>query len=420
LRRVVFRSARHRALIAVATACLGLGGAVSAIDPWAASAAGTGSVAVQTSYENTPISLDMSDAVGYAITNTTGQTETLSFTDALPYGVAVDNPAGVTDTPGTSACVLQSSSVNPGAASVSFTVEVPPSSVAGTVCTISAGIVPGVSSAADSPLRDSYSAAVVSPSAAVSEVPAGLVVLSNPVVSLSAPGSGQVFTLGQLDDASFSRATTDPLDSIDSFFGTDDEGNQVVTGEPIDTVDPGNHSLEVDCYSAAGGGDASETVAYSVKSYTLTTVKTTKTDYVSFKSTLPAGKLVAKVIDGTKIIGTTTDTLTVGDTASVTVKPSTAGAKVLKTVKGSSVKVELEASFTPAPIGSGDNEIMPAASSVVTKSGIKLTIAKPKAKLAKNKQTTKPATTTTKPATTTTTTKPTSTTTKSGSGAATL
>lgn len=389
MRRAVFRSARNPALTTVVTACVGLGAGVGVIDPGAASAAGSGSVTVQTNYENSPISLDMSDAIGYAVTNTTSQTQILSFTDALPYGVAVDSPADVTDTPGTGTCVLESSNANPGAASVSMTLQVPPSSMAGPVCTISVGIVPGVPSSADTPLRDTYSSASVSSGASLSEAPAGLVVLTNPVVSLSAPAGGQVFTLGQVSDASFSCATTDPLDSIDSFFGTDDEGNQIVTGEPIDTVDPGTHSLEVDCYSAAGGGDASEKVSYSVKSYTLTTVKTTKkTDYVSFKSVLPAGKLVAKVIDGATVIGTTTDTLTAAGTASVTVKPSTAGAKVLQAVRGKSVKVELEASFTPAPIGSGDNEILPAASSVVTRSGITLKIVKPKpkAKVAKKKK----------------------------------
>jgi hypothetical protein len=267
-----------------------------------------------------------------------------------------------------------------------MTVQVPSSSVTGAVCTISVGIVPGAPSSDDVPLKDSYSSASASPGASLSEVPAGLMVLTNPVVTLQAPGNAQVFALGQVYDASFSCATTDPLDSIDSFFGTDDEGNQIVTGEPIDTVDPGRHSLEVDCYSAAGGGDASETVSYTVKSYTLTAVKTTKTDYVSFKSSLPAGKLVAKIIDGATVIGTTTDTLTAAGSASVTVKPTAAGAKILKAVKANSVKVELEASFTPAPIGSGDNEILPAASSVVTRSGIKLTIAKPKPKAAKQKK----------------------------------
>ncbi len=389
--RVLFRSAGARALATAATAataCVGLGAGIGVIDPGDAFAAGSGSVSIQTQYENSPISLDMSDAIGYAVTNTTSQTQTLSFKDTLPYGVAVDNPAGVTDTPGTGACVLESSNANPGAASVAVTLQVPPSSVAGPVCTISLGIVAGVPSSADAPLSDVYSSASVSPGASLSEVPAGLVVLTNPVVSLVAPSDGQVFALGQVYDANFSCATTDPLDSIDSFFGTDDEGNQIVTGEPIDTVDPGSHSLEVDCYSAAGGGDASETVSYSVKSYTLTGVKTTKkTDYVSFKSVLPAGKLVAKVIEGATVIGSTTDTLAAAGNASVTVKPSTAGAKVLQAVKGKSVKVELEASFTPAPIGSGDNEILPAASSVVTRSGITLTIVKPKpkAKVAKNK-----------------------------------
>ena len=353
MRRVTFRYARTHRLVVCAVACIAAAAGAGGAGPAIASAASSGAVTIQTSYENSPISLNMSDAIGYSITNTSAQSQTVSFTDSLPAGVEVDSPAGLTDTPGTGVCSVVSSAANPGASLVMLTVQVPSSSRPGAVCTISVGIVPGIASTADIPLNDSYSNAVLAGSSSLnvglSETTAGLIVLSNPVVSLSAPGNAQVFALGQLADANFSCATTDPLDSIDSFFGTDDEGNQIVTGEPIDTVDPGNHSLEVDCYSAAGGGDASETVGYSVRSYTLTSVKTTRTDYVSFRSALPAGKLVAKVIDGTTVIGTTTTTLTSAKTASVTVKPTTSGAKVLRATKGKTVKVELEGSFTPAP-----------------------------------------------------------------------
>ena len=58
----------------------------------------------------------------------------------------------------------------------------------------------------------------------------GLVVLTNPTLGFTAPTNNQTFTLGQVVDANFSCAATDPLDSIDSFFGTDDEGNQIAVG----------------------------------------------------------------------------------------------------------------------------------------------------------------------------------------------
>ncbi|MGH2860742.1 MAG: hypothetical protein ACRDLT_04445 [Solirubrobacteraceae bacterium] len=46
-----------------------------------------GAVTIETSFENSPISLNSSDAVGYALTNTTGATQTVTFTDNLPSGV---------------------------------------------------------------------------------------------------------------------------------------------------------------------------------------------------------------------------------------------------------------------------------------------------------------------------------------------
>ncbi len=162
-------------------------------------------------------------------------------------------------------------------------------------------------------------------------------------------------------NANFNCAATDPLDSIDSFFGTDDEGNQIASGAPIDTVDPGAHSLEVDCYSAAGGGDVSQTINYKVGSYTLTAVKTTKTDQVSFKSARTGRQDRGR--GDRRQEGHRHDQVTVASrkTASVTVKPTTAGKKVLAATKGKTRHVQLHVAFTPQAIGTGDSEISPAA-----------------------------------------------------------
>ena len=73
------------------------------------------SVTLKTSFENSPISLNTSDAVGYAFTNTTTAPQTVTFTDNLPSGVTLDNPVGTTNTNGTGACTLVSSNAAPGA-----------------------------------------------------------------------------------------------------------------------------------------------------------------------------------------------------------------------------------------------------------------------------------------------------------------
>ena len=348
----------------------------------ASSALAIGTVTIKTNFENSPISLNTSDAVGYALTNSTGVTQTVTFTDNLPAGVALDNPIGTTNTNGSGACTLNTPTANPGDTSVTVTVAVP--SATGTVCTISFGVV-ATTPSNDQAVSDSYSNVSTSLGLTPTRTPGSLTVLSSPSLSFSAPSNGQSFYLGQIANATFSCAATDPLDSIDSFFGTDDEGNQIESGAPIDTIDPGTHSLTIDCYSAAGGGDVSQSVSYSVGSYTLAAIKEArKTDYVSFRTLVPAGRIVAEVIYGKKVIGTTRTSVTSRGTANVTIKPTTAGKKLLAAVKGRSVAVKLQVSFNPQAIGVGDEQITPAGATVVTKN-IKLPLSNTVKKSAKTR-----------------------------------
>jgi hypothetical protein len=346
---------------------------IATVAALAPSALAASSVTIKTSFENSPISLNTSDAVGYAFTNTTTAAQTVTFTDNLPSGVTLDSPVGTTVTNGTGSCTLVSSNAAPGASSVALTVTVPVAT--GTVCTVSFSVV-AASPTNDAAISDSYSGVSTASSVTPVTTVGSLIVLSNPSLTFTAPTSGQTFSLGQISEASFACAATDPKDSIDSFFGTDDEGNQIQTGAPIDTVDPGAHTLEVDCYSAAGGGDVTQTVNYTVGSYKLTAVKEAKaTDNVSFKTLVPAGKIAAEIIDGKKVIGTTTVSATSRATKSVTIKLKAAGKKLVAAGKGKSLAVKLQVSFTPQAIGTGDEEITPAGATVITKN-IKLPIAK--------------------------------------------
>jgi hypothetical protein len=372
LRDIARRFALTRRVTATALTTLATLTAVAALG--APSALAAGSVTIKTSYENSPISLNTSDAIGYALTNSTATTQTVTFTDTLPAGVTLDSPIGTTNTSGTGSCTLATPTANPGDASITLTVAVPSETTkSGAVCTISFSIVASTPSVSDVPIKDSYSG-VSATSVTPTTTTGGLVVLANPTLDFTAPTNNQTFALGQVFDANFNCAATDPLDSIDSFFGTDDEGNQIASGAPIDTVDPGTRSLEVDCYSAAGGGDFTESINYKVDSYKLTAVKTTETDQVSFKSAVPAGKFVAEVIDGKKVIGTTRLTVASRKTARIIVTPTTAGKRLLAATKGKTAHVQLHVAFTPQAIGSGDSQISPAAATVVTKK-LKLRVA---------------------------------------------
>jgi hypothetical protein len=331
----------------------------------APSAMAASPVTIKTAFENSPISLNTSDAVGYALGNTSGASQTVTFTDSLPGGVTLDNPVGTTNTNGSGSCTLVASNASPGASSVTLTVTVPNGT--STVCTISFSIVAATPSN-DAAVADAFSGVSTVSGAATATTPGALTVLSSPSLSFTAPGNGQTFALGQVADAAFACSATDPKDSIDSFFGTDDEGNQIESGGPIDTVDPGSHTLEVDCYSAAGGGDVTQTISYTVGSYTLSAVRAARTtDLVSFRTTIPAGKLMAKAFYGKKTIGTTTVSPTPAGVLSVTIKPTAAGKKLLAGLKGRFASLKLQVSFTPQALGTGDQQVTPAGATVVSR-----------------------------------------------------
>ncbi|MGC9220418.1 MAG: hypothetical protein ACP5H2_03565 [Solirubrobacteraceae bacterium] len=320
----------------------------------AAQAAGT--VTIQTAYENNPISVGMTDTVGYEVSNSTGVTQTVSFTDNLPAGVVLDSVPAVTDLAGAGSCTIQNSITNPDAPAVYFQLSVSPGSFS-PVCTISVAVVANTASIADAPLYDSYS----SVSQGATGAAAGLVVLTAPALSVQAPVSGQSFALGGLVDANFTCSATDPLDSIDAYFATDDEGNQIESGDPIDTVDPGPHTLQFACYSAVGGGYVAQTVSYTVGSYKLRAVRVLKSGEVTFRTSLPAGTLLTKLLYKTKLVGEAQTVLKGASKPVISVKLSAAGRKLLAGVRAPSVALKLQTAFTPAPLGSGVNAISPVA-----------------------------------------------------------
>ncbi len=345
-----------------------LGGLLTAVLVLAAGCApawAAGGVTVTTSFENDPISVNTTDAVGYALTNTTATQQTVTFTDTLPAGVTLEDPAAAGLTDGsTSGCSLVPPSAAPGAGSVTVTVTVPPATA--TACTVWFDVVASAPSN-DQPLADSYSGLSASSVTPVA-TPGSLTVLADPTLSFTSPANGQSFSLGEIVDANFSCAAGDPLDSIDSFFGTDDEGNQIESGGPIDTVDPGTHTLEVDCFSAAGGGYVSQTVSYTVGSYTLLAVHAARgTDEISYRTLVPPGQLSSRVFYAGKLIAINRTTVTTRGLAAVSFRPTPAGRRLIGSLRGRFATLSLDVSFEPQPIGSGEQQITPVAAIVIAR-----------------------------------------------------
>jgi hypothetical protein len=379
LRDIARRFALTRRVAAASTAAVATLITVAALGAPSALAAGSvpaGSVKVTSSYEQSPISLTTSDSIGFAISNSTGSTlNNFSFTDALPPGVVLDDPIGLTNTAGSATTCGISTSVNPttGATSapgddaVTITVATVPSAPSGTICSISLGIVANEASVNDAPYDDVLSSTFTTPKPTLTA--AGLVVLSDPYLVVLQPPANRRYTLGEVVRTDFGCGPSDKLDSIASLFASDDEGNQVLPGAPLDTVDPGSHQLEFNCYSAAGGGDVTSDLDYTVGSYTVTAVKTNKKNgQVSYKALVPPGTFVAELLDGKKIIGKTTSVVKSRKTALVVVKLTGAGTTLVKKKDGKALKLKLDVSFTPKAVGAGVSEIPAAAPTVVTKS----------------------------------------------------
>jgi hypothetical protein len=374
LREIARRFAPHRRLRLAGAGVLATLTTIAALG--APSALAAGSVTIKTSFEQSPISLNTSDAIGFAIGNTTGSALTnLTFTDTLPAGVTLDNPTGLTNTPGSTTSCGSATSVNPtsgagsapGDTAVTITIASVPTLASGTVCTISLGVVASQPSVADAPYKDSLSSTFTTPKPVLT--PGSLIVLGNPAITLVRPTNNLVLKFGQLYDGGFSCVTTDPLDSINSVIADDDNGNSTATGEPIDTVDAGPNALEVDCYSGVGGGDVTQTVNYTVRPFTLTSVKAIPASGgISFKSVLPAGTGVAELLDGKKLVGKEAFKVNSRKNVKVVVKPTASGERLVTAAATHGLKVKLEVTFAPRAIGTGNDVISPQGPTIVTRS----------------------------------------------------
>lgn len=373
MREVARRLALTRRLVATATAATVVLTAMAAMD--ASSAFAAGSVKVTTSYVQTPISANKADSILFAISNSTGSTvNNLSFTDTLPTGATLGNPVGQVIIAGSATTCATVTAVNPttgavsapGDTAVTVTVSGVQSAASGTICTVSLSIVPTVPSVADIPYTDTLTSTFTTPKPTLT--PAGIVVLSDPALTVAKPKRAERFALGQIVAANFGCSATDGDDTIGSVFATDSFSNQVNSGEAIDTIDPGSNTLQFNCYSAVGSVDETQSVTYKVSSYKVASVsKNASNGEVTFKSLVPAGKFVAEVLHGKQVIGKSKVAVHWRHTATVPVMLNSQGKSLLSRAKGRLVKVKLSLAFTPTPVGIGPDRITASGPIDVTK-----------------------------------------------------
>ena len=334
--------------------------------PATAGAATTAPPTLASSFTPNQIDVTGSGSVQYTITNPNsgGTVYNVSFTDTLPAGAVLDNPATETDsgcTASTASAPVVTYTANPGSSTVTVSV---PQVKNGTPCTVQFPVVGNAAGGgADSFGSYTYAtsatgAATAAPSSA--ETTATLQVIAQPTVTVSGVRTGATYKYGQAVTVTYSCAQPGLTAGIATCSASDDLGDNVNSGQKLATKQPGKHALTIQAVD--GLGDVvSDEVDYTVlpdNVFTIAAVKPHAGGSLAFTLALPgAGAVSIKEFSGSKLISAKTARVRGKTRLAETLSPDGAGAKALSTVK-----VKLQVTFTPT--GGKKNTI--------TKSGIAL------------------------------------------------
>ncbi|MGP0048053.1 MAG: hypothetical protein ACLPZR_04275 [Solirubrobacteraceae bacterium] len=328
------RLSRFAALSAIATA---------AVLATLASPAGATAAALPTitsAFTPNLIGVGGTTALSVTITNPnpSAALSSVAFTDTLPAGLTVDNPPGESGACGTSSVVT--------AAAGSNTISLSGGSLkAATACTVSVAVTAG------QPEVFTNNTGPVSSSAGASS--AGdtetLTVLAAPTVSVTLPTNNAEYKYGQVVRANYSCTQPGDAPGLQDCSAQDDLGNDINSGQPLDTKVPGSHSLSV-AATSVDGLVTTDTINYTVlpdNKFTITKITPKTGGALGFELALPgAGKVAVRELAAGKVtVGELTLTVAAKRELKVTVVPTPAGTALLS--GGTPVKVVLQVSYTP-------------------------------------------------------------------------
>lgn len=311
---------------------------------------------VASSWSQEPVVAGVTDGLTFTINDNDADDTPLSnvsFTDALPAGVVLDDEVGES---GKNCGTVDPTEDAPGSSTITVTGLTVTN---GSTCTLSFAVV-GQTAGTDADddisglsFVTSASATDATPSTTddtdVFATPAVLEVVADPSVTVTVPAANHTYGWGQQIDTSWSAtvAADDSYDPTD-LYGFDDQLDELQSGDPLNTWTPGSHSVTV-FLTTADGGSVVDTVNYTVSGFTLEHVHTSKQGAVSFEAAFPfGGALSARVLDGRHVIGSAKRTLTAAGKPKLTIKPSAAGRRLLTRAGSKGVKVTLAVSFKPA------------------------------------------------------------------------
>jgi hypothetical protein len=334
-----------------ALAALAVAGALAM--PAMAAAATVPAPTIATSFTPNQIDVTGSGSVQYSINVSSGTVNNVTFTDTLPAGVVLDNPATETDAGCTSSTVSASIvtyTATPGASTITVSI---PQVKAGTPCTVQFPVVGNaVGNGSDSFAPGSFTYATSAtgpaiPAPASGETTASIQVIPQPTVTVSGVKAGAKYKFGQAVAVKYTCAQPGLTDGIVVCAATDDLGHNVKSGGKLRTTTPGKHALTFQVVDALGDVLSNE-IHYTVmpdNRFTIDRVTTHSGGALGFTLALPGpGALAIKELVAGKLVSSKTVKTHAKVELAETLKLDGAGRKLLS---DGNIKVKLQVSYTP-------------------------------------------------------------------------